>query len=155
MQRLRFKILLARTDLLRPNSQATFFHIAILVVTLTLVTPSLSAPNPAMMKEPADPLVATAKSSIGLASDSLPSNPFSLYVKQLFYIYRNILGPTKGQRCPMSPSCSTFGKAAIKQHGFIRGLLLTCDRLHRCGHDLQYYRYQLTNEGVFYEDDPK
>ncbi len=148
-------MILVWTDPLQLSIRITIFYIAILAVTFSGVTPSLCAPDDNLMHEPTDPLVATAKSFVAPTDDNITCDPLAVQLKQLFYIYRNILGPTKGQRCPMSPTCSAFGKSAIKQHGFFLGLVMTCDRLHRCGHDLQFYRYQMTNEGVFFEDDPE
>ena len=52
--------------------------------------------------------------------------------------YQNIIGPIKGSYCPMYPSCSHYGYDAIQRYN-IQGVLMSIDRLHRCGHDLQYY----------------
>jgi putative component of membrane protein insertase Oxa1/YidC/SpoIIIJ protein YidD len=54
------------------------------------------------------------------------------------YVYRSSIGPIKGEFCPMYPSCSQYGDIAIKRHGVL-GILMTMDRLHRCGHDLESY----------------
>lgn len=35
----------------------------------------------------------------------------------------------------MVPSCSGYAKQAFHTHGFIKGWILTSDRLLRCGHD--------------------
>ena len=52
--------------------------------------------------------------------------------------YQKIIGPIKGSYCPMYPSCSIYGYEAIQRHS-IEGVLMSIDRLHRCGHDLEYY----------------
>lgn len=39
-----------------------------------------------------------------------------------------------GDRCPMYPSCSQYASQAFKRHGAIKGWILSCDRLLRCGH---------------------
>jgi len=53
--------------------------------------------------------------------------------------YRSVLKPGKGQRCPMEPSCSAYGKSVIESRGAFEGLLATVDRLHRCGHEPGQY----------------
>lgn len=70
----------------------------------------------------ADSPVATPKSSF-----SLWSPPIKFFQK---YISR-----ADGDRCPMYPSCSHYASQAFKRHGAMKGWILTCDRLLRCGHD--------------------
>ena len=69
-------------------------------------------------------------------------------------VYQNAIGPSKGGRCPMIPSCSNYSRVAIQKYGLIRGILASGDRLHRCGHDLSFYQAIVTNLGVYYEDPP-
>ena len=45
----------------------------------------------------------------------------------------------KGQTSPMATSCSEYGRLAVREQGFVRGVLITADRIHCCGHDLQHY----------------
>ena len=40
-----------------------------------------------------------------------------------------------GDRCPMYPSCSSYGLDAFEKHGLLMGWIMTCDRLLRCGRD--------------------
>lgn len=40
-----------------------------------------------------------------------------------------------GHRCPMYPSCSAYSAEAFEKHGFVKGWILTSDRLLRCGRD--------------------
>ena len=49
--------------------------------------------------------------------------------------YQSFLSRADGHRCPMIPSCSEYAKQAFRQHGFIKGWVLACDRLLRCGRD--------------------
>jgi putative membrane protein insertion efficiency factor len=62
--------------------------------------------------------------------------PFVLLIR----FYQIFISPTKGQQCPMYPTCSQFGLEAFNRFGPILGWVLTADRLHRCGHDLKYYK---------------
>ena len=65
---------------------------------------------------------------------SFISFPFLVFVRG----YQKIIGPIKGDYCPMYPSCSLYGYQAINKYN-LRGVIMSIDRLHRCGHDLQYY----------------
>jgi hypothetical protein len=38
-----------------------------------------------------------------------------------------------GARCRFTPSCSEYGRLAIRRHGFLPGAWLTFGRLARCG----------------------
>jgi uncharacterized protein len=57
------------------------------------------------------------------------------FLSQSLYLYQKILSRSDGDRCPMVPSCSGYAKQAFNTHGFIKGWILTSDRLLRCGHD--------------------
>ncbi len=47
--------------------------------------------------------------------------------------YQKVISPIDGDRCPMSPSCSSYLNQAIKKHGLLRGWIMGMDRLVRCG----------------------
>jgi putative membrane protein insertion efficiency factor len=47
-------------------------------------------------------------------------------------LYRQTISPTSGARCGFSPSCSAFGRQAVKEYGPIQGVMMTADRLTRC-----------------------
>ena len=68
-----------------------------------------------------------------------------------FKTYQIILSPIKGENCPMYPSCSYYGIEAIKKYN-IKGLLMTSDRINRCGHDLKYYNTIIFNDQIKYLD---
>jgi uncharacterized protein len=50
-------------------------------------------------------------------------------------LYQRFISGADGQRCPMYPSCSHYARHAFEKHGFIKGWILTSDRLLRCGRD--------------------
>ena len=54
----------------------------------------------------------------------------------LWYIrfYQNFISTQhdKHKMCTFVPSCSRFGVEVIKHYGFLKGILLTSDRLQRC-----------------------
>ena len=111
---------------------------------LTGFSPSMKAPN--------DPLASVALKSRHLQASVAPH---AIVSQGLFFTYQNLLGSTKGQsRCPMSPSCSEYGRLAVRRYGLARGVLMAGDRLHRCGHDFHLYSTTVENRGVLYQDYP-
>ena len=52
----------------------------------------------------------------------------------LINLYQKFISPINQSTCQSYPSCSKYGKSALKKHG-LYGVLLTADRLNRCGHD--------------------
>ena len=91
-------------------------------------------------------------------SDSTISNEYVdiSFSKPMFKVminfYQKIISPTKGSTCKMYPSCSEYGKLAMSENGIIVGSLMICDRLNRCGHDLNHYEKISINGVVFNKD---
>jgi putative membrane protein insertion efficiency factor len=50
----------------------------------------------------------------------------------LVYAYRFTLGLLLGGRCKYHPSCSQYAIDALRKHGLLKGIALTCWRLLRC-----------------------
>ncbi len=65
----------------------------------------------------------------------------------LISIYQKFISPINQSTCQSYPSCSRYGKLAIKKHGF-HGILLTADRLNRCGHDTHQYTKIIVNQSI-------
>lgn len=59
-------------------------------------------------------------------------NPIKLLASSSMYLYQNVISQQLNSNCPYHYSCSDFSKRCIAQHGFIKGVLLTGDRLTRC-----------------------
>lgn len=53
--------------------------------------------------------------------------------------YQLLISPSKGTSCPMHPHCSLYGHRAFQHHNPLQAFMMTADRLHRCGHDLENY----------------
>ncbi len=51
------------------------------------------------------------------------------------YLFQDFLSAADGDRCPMTPSCSTYALEATRKHGILIGWIMACDRLLRCGRD--------------------
>lgn len=47
-------------------------------------------------------------------------------------IYRWTISPFLGQNCRYYPTCSAYGKEAIKKHGAVKGGWLALKRFLRC-----------------------
>lgn len=84
--------------------------------------------------------------AVGQADDSGISN--------LFSIYSNYISDTRGQNCPMYPSCSRYSIQAFSEFGALKGVLLTSDRLIRCGHEQSIYDLYWENKQPKFEDFP-
>ena len=50
-------------------------------------------------------------------------------------LFQKYLSAADGHRCPMTPSCSSYALQAMQRHGAVKGWIMTCDRLLRCGRD--------------------
>ncbi|MCF8231297.1 MAG: membrane protein insertion efficiency factor YidD [Bacteroidales bacterium] len=59
-------------------------------------------------------------------------NPVSVTLGGLLYIYQNSISQQFSAKCLYHPSCSQFGKRAIAEYGFVKGIMLASDRLTRC-----------------------
>lgn len=80
--------------------------------------------------------------------------PGQIISRPLFHLYQKELALSKGQTCPMVPSCSEYGRLAVQRYGFVVGVLMSADRIHRCGHDLRYYPLVTSGRSLRYEDLP-
>lgn len=72
----------------------------------------------------------------GYCQTDVPENQFiDVQEKEIsnmsFFLrfYQRFISVFDGDRCPMSPSCSTYSMQCFKKHGFFWGWILTCDRL--------------------------
>ena len=59
-------------------------------------------------------------------------NFYAAVAMKLIKIYQQSFSLVQGDVCNFIPSCSHFGYEALSEFGFIKGLLLTSDRLQRC-----------------------
>ncbi len=54
----------------------------------------------------------------------------------------------------MSPSCSSFAREVFQREFFFKAVLLSTDRLSRCGNDLKYFAFLETDSGARFSDSP-
>ena len=106
------------------------------------------------LRAPSDPIAHRAEVLTPVANVNI--GPATLGVRFLFGLYQRGVSPTKGVSCPMFPSCSEYGRLSVARHGLLLGVMITADRLHRCGHDLYLYpRLWSVSNGWCYEDTPR
>jgi putative component of membrane protein insertase Oxa1/YidC/SpoIIIJ protein YidD len=61
--------------------------------------------------------------------------------------YKEVLSNQVSATCDYHPSCSSFSQGCLKEHGVIKGLFLTADRLSRCsGNSAKEYMNVLFDE---------
>lgn len=68
--------------------------------------------------------------------------------------FQKYISPIDGNRCPMYPSCSAYSREAIQKYGFVKGWIMTCDRLLRCGRDELKHAPRVIIRGEVYCHDP-
>lgn len=59
-------------------------------------------------------------------------NPLVLAGNSFLWVYQKVFSEQVNAECGFSPSCSSFARGALKERGFIVGVLLSVDRLTRC-----------------------
>ncbi|MEW5893768.1 MAG: membrane protein insertion efficiency factor YidD [Pseudomonadota bacterium] len=68
-------------------------------------------------------------------------NPIQRLLIGLIRLYQIALSPYFGSQCRFTPTCSEYAKAAVQQHGALKGSWLALRRIARChpyhpgGHD--------------------
>lgn len=74
-------------------------------------------------------------------------------ILQIVKFYKSNISEIKGENCRMFPSCSEYGYIAIQKYP-LRGILMTTDRLLRCGHDLENYKTVIVGNSIRFYDPP-
>ena len=67
--------------------------------------------------------------------------------------FQQYLSGADGHRCPMTPSCSRYALQAMQRHGALKGWIMACDWLMRCGRDeLRLSPSVITRDGIRCQD---
>jgi len=67
------------------------------------------------------------------------------------WLFQLFISPADGDRCPMFPSCSQYAVEAISRYGAFWGVILTSERLLRCGRESSYPLVQNQGEYRFFD----
>ena len=59
-------------------------------------------------------------------------NPVTAVMNAALTVYQTLWSKQLSTRCVYSLSCSRFSREAIRQHGPIKGVILSADRINRC-----------------------
>lgn len=59
-------------------------------------------------------------------------NPVSLVFSSLMFTYQKWISPQISADCLYYPTCSEYCKSLFHEHGFVRGMITSSDRLMRC-----------------------
>jgi putative membrane protein insertion efficiency factor len=99
-----------------------------LAFTFLLLVPVVTWSSPSIMNAPRPPQH---------HHETLSTKPLETSVTRQVFLgvldfYRGVISPVNGARCGFSPSCSTFGRQAVKEYGPFQGVMMTADRLTRC-----------------------
>lgn len=82
------------------------------------------------------------------------TNPFVIPFYFLVKFYQVVISPIKQDNCQMYPSCSHYSIVCLSNYNF-EGILMTVDRLNRCGHDVEYYEKVIIGKRIKYYDPVK
>jgi putative membrane protein insertion efficiency factor len=73
---------------------------------------------------------------------------------RLIRFYQDHLSGADGSRCPMVPSCSEYAAQAVRKHGPVKGWIMACDRILRCGRSEMKLAPRIYIQGQPYAHDP-
>jgi len=68
--------------------------------------------------------------------------------------FRKTISRADGHRCMMYPSCSHYSGQAFAKHGFVKGWVMSSDRLLRCGRDEKRLSEEIIINKQVYVFDP-
>ena len=75
-----------------------------------------------------------------------------LFSTGLIRLYQKYISTQDQPACNFSPSCSRFGMGSIQKYGFLRGILLTADRLLRDNGSMLHTHYPFDEASGKYLD---
>ncbi len=73
--------------------------------------------------------------------------------EQVILFHQNVLSPVDGPRSHFRPTSSRYMLIAMRRYGFIKGLIMGCDRLLRENEDPWVYR-TVRYGGILFKSDP-
>ena len=114
-----------------PGSRCIYLQVcrSLLVLALCIALPAVTLAIPTGMNGPPHPLQGPAAT----VQPALPATARQIWLAPIGW-FQAYVSPIDGPRCQFAPTCSSFGYAAVRDHGPWRGILMTADRLMRCSH---------------------
>lgn len=91
------------------------------------------------------------------ARTNLTGSPPPYPCHRLFFLsairgYQWVFSEARGTSCPMHPHCSEYGREAFTEAGALPAVMMTADRLLRCGNDLNHYDLVRVGHALRYAD---
>jgi putative membrane protein insertion efficiency factor len=114
----------------------------LLVLTLYLAVPATVLAMAPGMRGPRQPLEGPPA-----ATQPVPLEASRQALMTPIRWFQSYVSPMDGPRCQFSPTCSSFGYAAVHDHGPWHGMLMTADRLLRCSYLTDPAGYPLRADG--------
>jgi hypothetical protein len=130
-----------------------YFNIGVIVMILLFILPSSSFG----LDGEGFSLVQKRCEDVPLYRDDadISHNNGMLYTRYPLNIAKRIYGAISrvdGNRCPMYPTCSHYSIEAIEKHGFLIGIIMTCDRLIHESNEMDYAPLVEVGDTVKYAD---
>lgn len=130
-----------------------YFNIGVIVMILLFILPSSSFG----LDGEGYRLVEKRCDNVALCRDDadILHNNSMLYARYPLNIVKRIYGAISrvdGNRCPMYPTCSHYSIEAIEKHGFLIGIIMTCDRLIHESNEMDYAPLVEVGDTVRYAD---
>lgn len=119
------------------TTRSTLFFSAVASALLTVAIPVSGQQSDDVMKDVALIKNAVAESDTAAKRQEslLSENDVSderILARFMIRVYQTFVSSQQHNVCVFTPSCSHFGMESVERCGFIRGFLLTADRLTRC-----------------------
>lgn len=113
--------------MIRPMKQVAIFVILLMISTGCSAGTAYSASNGNGSFAPWD--FDRGKGASPHAVHHEEASPAACFLKKSIRFFITYISPIDGDRCPMYPTCSSYGMQAVERHGFIVGSIMTADRL--------------------------
>ncbi|MFV8382135.1 membrane protein insertion efficiency factor YidD [Corynebacterium hindlerae] len=69
-----------------------------------------------------------------MCSTHSPNSPATKALLRLVLVYQKYISPLKmGSTCRFEPTCSAYALDALKEHGAVKGTVMSLVRLSKCG----------------------
>src|SRR5574340_1129654 len=109
----------------KPGERA---YVALFILTVGLL---LAAGRPGFCSEAAMKGPGTMTHRHAAGAPGLETSAVRLVMLGAIDVYRRGISPIQGERCGFHPTCSTFGRPAVREYGARHGGIMTADRRTR------------------------